>query len=361
MKSSRNQTEMNHHKNSDLLYHDHGDFLYFNVVINNSEDKIFKEAKYTKYNTQPIVEDTTEKVLSLERISIPLDTVPLWYARPLDENDPSSRMSYSIGLEYNNIFVQKNLLYFPNTDPDTLYYWYHYTYSEFFYSLNETVKECFNELSTLTTLPLDMETPKFLFNSTTQQISLIAQKSYYETKNLINPVKIWINNDTLSKIDGIALEFVDVLDARFSNNKIGYFSIHDKYDNTYETDYFEMKSDYNILSRFNTLRGIRIKSNLPVRNEFIESDYSVENQGTTSENILRDLIINYTEFSSVARTSIEYSTPDRIYLALSNHSKIQNVNIEVYWVDELGRSLPLYISSGQVKIKFCIKRKDMMF
>lgn len=360
---SRNQIELTHYRNRDILYHDHGDYQYFNIIINNNEDAIFKEAKITKINNQPIVEDTSGKVLSLERISIPLDTVPLWYAKPLDENDPNSRLRYTIGLEYNGVEVIKNFIFFPNVDTETLYYWYHYTYSEFFVSINETVKECFNELGTLTTLPIDLEPPKFLFNSTAQQISLVAQKQYYDTKTLSNPVKIWINDDTLSKIDGIALEFVDVLNAKFSNNKLGYFSIYDKYDNYWSLDntYYEMKSDYNILSRFNTLRGIQIKSNLPIREEFVQTNYNDNLQQTQSENILRDLIVNYNEFSSVGRTTIEYSTPDRIYLALSNHGKIQNIYIHIFWLDETGRSLPLYISSGVVKIKFCVKRKDMMF
>ncbi len=360
---SRNQLERVHNNNRDLLYHDHVDFQYFNIVINNNEDIIFKEAKKTIINNSPIVDDTTGKCLSLDRISIPLDTIPLWYARPINENDPNSRLQYSIGLEYNGFEVIKNFLFFPNVDINTLYYWYHYTYSEFFYGLNETIKECFSELGTLTPLPIDMKPPLFFFNSTNQQMSLVAQKLYYDTKTLINAVKIWINDATLSKIDGIALEFVDVLNATFSNNKLGYFSVYDKYDNYWALDntYYEMKSDYNILSRFNTLRGIQIKSNLPIREEYVQTDYDDKLQQTTSENILRDLIINYGEFSSVGRTTIEYSTPDRIFIGLTNHSKIQNIYIQIYWIDERGKSYPLYISSGVVKLKFCVKRKDMQF
>ena len=360
---SRSQMDMIHSRNSDLLYHDHADHQYFNIIISNNEDAIFKEAKITKINNVPIVEDTSGKVLSLERISIPLDTIPLWYAKPINENDPLSRLSYTIGLEYNGFEVIKNFIFFPNSDTQTLYYWYGYTYSEFFVSINETIKECFLELGTLTTLPIDMKPPIFLFNSTTQQISLVAQKLYYDTKTLLNPVKIWINNDTLNKIDGIALEFVDVLNAKFSNNKYGYFSVYDKYDNNWSIDntYYEMKSDYNILSRFNCLRGIQIKSNLPVREEFIQTNYNDLLQQTTSDNILRDLVINYSEFSSTGRTTIEYATNDRIYIGLTNHSKIQNIYIHIYWIDETGRSFPLYISSGVVKLKFCVKRKDMTF
>jgi hypothetical protein len=355
--------DMIHSRNSDLLYHDHADHQYFNIIISNNEDAIFKEAKITKINNVPIVEDTSGKVLSLERISIPLDTIPLWYAKPLDENDASSRMKYTIGLEYGGVEVIKNLIFYPNSDTQTLFYWYGYTYSEFFRCLNETVKECFNELGTLTALPIDMKPPLFLFNSSNQQFSLVAQKSYYDTKTLGNPVKIWINNDTLNKIDGIALEFVDVLNAKFTNNKYAYYSVYDKYDNNWPVDntFYEMKTDYNILSRFNTLRGIQIKSNLPVREEFIQTNYNDLLQQTTSDNILRDLVVNYSEFSSTGRTTIEYATNDRIYIGLTNHSKIQNIYIHIYWIDETGRSFPLYISSGVVKLKFCVKRKDMQF
>ena len=360
---SRNQLDRVHNINNDILYHDHVDYQYFNIIISNEDDAIYKEAKISKINNTPIIEDTTSKVLSLERISIPLDTIPLWYARPLDESDPNSRLSYTIGLEYNGYEAIKHFKFFPNVDIDTIFYWYHFTYAEFFYGMNETVKEAFQELGVLTTLPIDMAPPKFLFDSTSQQISLVAQKLYYDTKTLVNPVKIWINDATLSKIDGINLEYVDVLNAKFSNNKLGYFSIYDKYDNNWAIDntYYQMKSDYNILSRFNTLRGIQIKSNLPIREEYVQTDYNDKLQQTTSENILRDLVINYGEFSSTGRTTIEYSTNDRIYIGLSNHSKIQNIYIQIYWIDERGKVFPLYISSGVVKIKFCVKRKDMTF
>ena len=355
-------------KKSESLYHEHADYTYFNVVINNNNSvSQLKEAKITKYNDKPIINDTTNKLMSIERISIPLGSLPIWYSKPLDETSATSRLRYTVGLEYDGNFLSKNLMYFPNTEFNTPFYWYSYTYSEFFYALNETIKEIFNELGYIGSggiLPVGSQPPKFLFDSIAQNVSLVAQKDYYDTRTLPTPIKIWSNGFTQDKLESIELQIFDTLNWTTTNNKLVQYAVYDRFDNVWPVDsnYYQMKGDYNILSRWNVVKGIQIKSNLPIYEEYVENNYddSLNSSSTQSENILRDIVLNYGEFSSTGRTTVEYATNDRIWIDMTPHRKIQNIYIHVYWVDDQGRSFPHYIRTDEtVKLKFCIRNKDI--
>lgn len=348
-------------------YHEHSDYTYFNISISNQSgdnQPIFQEAQLTKYNDKAIIRDTTDRVLSIERLSIPTSGIPLWYVEPIDDKNPLSKLKFTVGLEYNGVFYSENLLYFPNEDFTSPFYWYNFTYSEFFYSINKTLEAVFTQLGTLTTLPPTAEPPFFIFDAKSQTISLIAQKLIYDTKNLTTPILIWVNSYTQDKLEGIGLEFFDNVNPIPNNNKLAYFSVYNKYINTFDNDYYEMVGDYNVLNRWNTLRAIQIKSNLPIQNEYVDVNYSktATQTITQSENILRDFTINYSEFSSVGRTTVEYSVQDRIYISLIPHHQIQNIFVQIYWIDQKGNSIPLFLRGEETaSIKFLVKRKDMMF
>lgn len=350
-------------------YHEHSDFIYFNINISNQsgdDQPIFQLAQLTKYNEKAIVRDTTDKCLSIERLTIPTSGIPLWYAEPLDETDPNSLLKFTIGLEYNGFFVSKNLKYFPDTDYPNPIYWYGYTYSQFIFMVNETLKEVFVDLALLTSLPVNSVPPFFLFDPKSQTISLIAQKLFYDTKTLVNPIKIWVNSYLQDKFEGIEVAFFDIFNAIPNNNKLAYFAVFNKSNNDWSSndDYYEMIGDYNVLNRWNSLRAIVIKSNLPIENEYVDVNYSksATQTNTTSENILRDFTINYGEFSSVGRTTVDYAVQDRIYISLIPHAQIQNIYVQIYWIDQKGIPKPLYLRGSETaSIKFLVKRKDMQF
>lgn len=350
-------------------YHEHSDFIYFNINISNQSgdnQPIFQLAQLTKYNDKAIVRDTTDKCLSIERISIPLGAIPLWYAEPLNENDVNSLLKYKIGLEYDGFFLSKNFKYFPTTEFPNNDYWYGFTYSKFIYLINETLKEIFNDLSLLTTLPINSVPPFFIFDAKSQTISLIAQKLFYDTKTLLNPIKIWLNSYLQDKLEGIELDFFDELNPIPNNDKLANLAVYNKYNNEWalNNEYYEMVVDYNILNRWNVLKAIQIKSNLPIENEYVDVNYNKSSLQTTtnSENILRDFTINYSEFSSTGRTTVEYAVQDRIYISLIPHNQIQNIFIQIYWIDQVGKSRPLFLlNSETASIKFLVKRKDMQF
>ena len=343
-------------------YHEHSDFTYFNITISNQQDKTFTIlAETTQYNTQSIVRDTTDRVLSIERLNIPTSSVPLFVARPIVGYNPlDPRLIQSISLSYNGEISTFNLKYIPIGTINTLGYWHVFSYDNFARMVNETLKECLVDLATKTTLPINIEAPYIIFNKESQLFSLIVQKVNYNT-DLINYVKITCNAYFQQKFDAFPFAQNSSTGGSPNNPELFQYLVFDTYENTFNTDYFKMTQNYNILSEWNSLRAIRIKSNLPIESEFIESRLVSTGQ-TNSENILKDFTINYNEFSSTGRTEVVYSTRDREYLSLLPNQSITNIYIKIFWIDELGQSNELKLQSYETAIiKLLVKRKDMMF
>jgi hypothetical protein len=342
-------------------YHTHEDFTYFNVSITNQQNETFAiVAESTQYNTRPIVRDTTNKVISIERINIPTSTIPIFVARLIEPFDPlNPRLIQKIGLEYNGFLSEFNIKFISTGTPNTLGYFHVFTYDIYAKMVNETLEECLTDLGTQTALPIGIEAPYFVFNKESQYFSLVAQKTNYDT-DLPNYVKILSNGYFQQKLDGFVFKQQSIVNISPDNVNLFQYLIFDTKDNTYNTNYYKMTQNYNILSEWNSLRAIRIKSNLPINNEFIPLSYA--GGQTNSENILKDFTVNYSEFSSVGRTEIVYATNDREYLSLIPHSIITNIYIKVFWIDELGQSNELKLGVFEtVNIKFLVKDKDMNY
>ncbi len=350
-------------------YHEHQDFQYFNISISNTDNIQFRaQAETFKYNDRPLVRDTTNKVLSIERVNIPTSSIPIFISRPLDENDfIDPRLDMKLSLSFSNITVEKNLAYITSSDIGTVSYWWVFTYSIFVKMVNTTFQEIFSELSGLIGLPMGSSPPYIEFDEESQLFSLVAQKAFYDTSLPIR-IKIGANAFFQQKLDALVGKFFNL---GFTNpaNIIYEYDISDLKNNSDTIiglgDVFRMTQNYNILSKWNSLKAIRIVSNLPVANEFVDGTYkqnSTDAGKTLSQNIIKDFTINYNEFSSTGRTEVVYSQGERIYLHLLPNHQIQNIFLKIFWIDETGNSIPLVLAPYETAlIKFLVKNKDMMF
>ena len=128
--------------------------------------------------------------------------------------------------------------------------------------------------------------------------------------------------------------------------------------NNIDGDYYLMKQDYRILSSWNSFKAIQLTSNLPINSEFIDNDYSIQNR-TKSENILRDFVVQYPEFSSVARTTIDYNADEFNWISLFGNDDIRNIQINCYWVDNKGIRRPIVLRYNEtIQIKLLFRKKE---
>ena len=332
------------------------DFQYYNITIPHKGDiNDISLATQIRNNSIPILENPQEYKLSISRLSIPLSDIPIFLAEPITNG--SNQLIYTVSLEYNGDIQTVSLTYISTSIgilPSSPRYYYVYTYTLMVEMANIALAQAFNNLSAP---PVGSEPPYFTFDPITQLFSLNAQSSFYD-ETLTQPIKVYGNSSFLDKFDGILGNF------NFNNTNpdlLFQYRIFNKKNNIEGSNYF-MKQDYNTLSRWNSLRSIQITSNLPINNEFVDTDYDdITGKATKSENILRDFSIFYNEFNSIARTTVDFQVDEFNYIDLKGLEPIRDIQVNIYWLDKKGVRRPILIRYDEAAhIKLMFKKKDLI-
>jgi len=333
--------------------------LYYNVVIPHRPNELYTPAIYKKNNTEPILQVPHHYQLAITRFSIGVGNIPILIGEPIAEG--SNDLVYTFSLEYDGNIVTKNVVYedIPVSGTFNPFKYFIYTYSRFLKAVNEAIIECFNDLPIV---PVGSTPPLITFDPVTKLFTIVAPTTFYN-ELLTTPIRVYMNGKSEALFP--SWDTVNHLPTNGLNgNPDLAFRIrfYDKGNNIDGADYI-MVQDYEMLTRWNSFKSIQITSNLPIQNEYIENDYQTPDASkTTSQNILKDYIILYQEGSSVARTTVDYTTKELEYIDLKGVDPLRNIEINIFWVDQNGKQYPLYLTNNETAlIKLLFKNKDQFY
>jgi hypothetical protein len=361
------------------------DNVYLNISFQPTYDD--NEAVVLEYNTTkdtPILEKMSDYYMSVIRFDIPLAEVPITIF-PIKPNQPNPNLSsLIIGINYNNVSYPINLIYEPqydvavfggvpvqNEDKQVVNeYYYIYQYENMILLINKALKTSYIN-SGLQALFPSYEIPKFVFNSTSQLITLIVPKFFITlTAPAVSIPTINMNYNFYQYLDGFPFFEIDNnspigFDARFVlsdgavTNSDGYAIFGTLPTNPPE--YYEVKQSTSILQFWNPIKKILLTSDtIPVLKEYIQGTGKNSQTGNPSLPIVTDFT-PIVEKAGDGR-SIAYYLPTSEYrkVDLISDLALTKISMRVYWEDIYGNINPLYIGSyQQASVKIVFLNKSM--
>lgn len=347
------------------------DNVYYNITIN-YENNPGGRAYFEENRTEIILPRCDNYYLTVQRFYVPMSLIPLMVAEIVPNQPDPNKMIYSVGLEYNGIYVQQYLNYVtdtlnvpiplgPSFNPNgkqtkTNYYFIH--------SIQSLVNMFNTALSTAFSLigaPVGAEAPYFIFDPSRGSFSIVCQTAYYDL-SLLLPIKIYLNSSSYSLFIGLPLN-------KLQNNNIGkdyQIMVNNTKNDFYNPpflaptippNYFKIEQDFNSLSNWNSLISIVFTSNsIPIRSEQIPGADGEAN----SRPIITDFQPIFTQ-NGVLRDAAQFfpSGPYRL-IDLCSTRELRKFDISVYWSDKNGYLYDLFIAPNEtLNIKLLFVKKTI--
>jgi len=358
------------------------DRIYYNIAIPYNPDSTgFSPAIYKQSLTQPILYNPHEYYLAVVRFSIPTQNIPIFIA----EIQPFPNVNllntiYSVTIQTSALNSSgQTFIQFITTTPnarqsapltpshpiaDKTAFYYVYEYTDFLKMINTALQTAFTNMPVK---PPGSAAPYFIYDSTNEEISLVAQTAFYDI-NSPGHIEVYVNYPLLTFLDGIPTNFYGVGLANGLDFRFNIENLHNNFYNPPDIApaippaYYIMNQNYHTLADWNSFKSLQIVSNLlPIKQEFIP-DFNRLDQNTgvvNSQGILADFvpIIN---LGPEARTTVEFVL-DGPYRAINLYSgiPITAVDIFIYWTDQFGNQYLLDIPFNQVAtLKLVFIRKS---
>lgn len=403
--------------NDNHIYYNNGkDHIYYNIEISNSVNKNGNKdprgipASYSENLTQPIINNPSDYYLTILRFTIPGSGIPI-LTMDIQPNQPDINLTpYSFTLNYNNIHIQKFIMFKnwnnqnlprpPNPIRANDPYYFIFEYNIMIQMMNTALKEAFNELVAAVApavLPVT-EPPFFIYDETTQLISIIAQKNYSPILAGEETVKIYANTalytrflsslfvqfDGYNKNDGrnyhilfppvqvtTISDTIDIL-PKYNDSFVSGANPTQMYGNRYYTgsvnnppEYLINTQEYNTIQYWNSFKKIVFTTNLiPIQSEYVPSSSTSGNNHTVGTVAFRPILTDYEPLLSAAgdcRSELQYFNQGEYRLVdLISTSPLQKIDIQVYWEDFDNNLYPVMIASNQLAtIKMLFVKKDL--
>lgn len=370
------------------------DRVYYNIVIpfdqNNTMGTMGSPAIYQEQLNQPIIFNPSDYYLAIQRFSIPTGNVPIFIPeiQPFPNTDLDKTI-YSVTLSYGGVPYQQ-FVEFSSTSPkapmslpltalhpyaDKTPYYYVFSYQVFLTMINEALATAFTQLGMLTGLPNNSLAPFFIFDPSTQKISLIAQGDFY-LETVATPIEIYVNTPLFTFVSGIPNEFY----GNFLPNGEDYLLlVSNFYNNNGLVNYppynipvpapigtfhpIIMTQEYSTLVNWNSFQTLELTTNLiPIKQEFLPA---VTDAGTAtgvlnSIPILKDFVPLVDTLEPAARTTVNFSADGPYQLInLTSTQPLSKFDMTVYWTDQFQNKYILDIPFNQnVTIKLVFIKKS---
>jgi hypothetical protein len=268
----------------------------------------------------------------------------------------STPNAYSVTMEYNGIFSDLTPVTYittsnvPTTHPD---YWNIWTIQLWIYMLNNTIAAAFTNLGTKTTLPTGSKTPFISYDIKTQTLSINAQSAFYDSYNVVHPIRLYTNSRLWKFLDGISI-YVPNLDnfqtLNSVNQRDAYFLFYDQKINTIQygtptaENYYSMASDVGseLISSWFEAKGIYItSSNLRTRNEIMPNINLTQQNQTLTLPVIYHYNFNYTGTRPIYVDTITQG-PFKI-IDIEKVDNLKTIDLQIFWFDKYGNASPLYL------------------
>lgn len=374
-------TEFNDYNVRDLIVPNH---IYLNVSIKPEKNQKFERASFNETFTQEFIERGLDYSLAVVRFRIPISGIPYFYFKiqeGLTQTNPDlgvyaltlrhvpsatdytefvEFIPYDLSVPVPNPPSQNNGVQNLNSR-----YYNVYDVSGWLYMLNNTLSIAFQRLKNDYPATPATEAPFFLFEPTTEKLSLVTQYSLFTS----GEIEIYFNNELQGFFDGFEY---DLTDEVFNNELLfGLLAVYPTpvgsttvFDNGYSAygvaptnppAYLEMKSNYSTVEKWSGLRSFIFKTSLlPIR---YESTNSTTIAGVISEDtILTDF--NISDFYGNRKDVTFFPQgPYRLIDILSNNP-LRSIDIQIFWKDKDGYIRPINVYQGDeltIKLAFITK------
>jgi hypothetical protein len=363
------------------MIQENDDNIYYNITIFPKRNENYltyakvpnEIASYTENRTQAILDNPSEYYMAFVRFSIPALSLPL-FVFPIVENQPTLALPYvnlpspyfspfQIKFTYLNNVIKQNVLFIPTNNAhippliDGKYisndgFYYVYSYSWFLEMLNNTMTQMWSILQTLN--PLFTSPPYFLFDGTTDEISIVIPYNYgdYPTET----VKIGINYRLRVYLAGFTAytEFDNTTNeawyniTRFNNgNSNGYGEPPAPITNP--PAYLKITEEYSSINYWPSVKKIVwLSGSLPIKYEMTTNSNNVGGQAV-SQPIITDFFPTFDRSAGDSRSILSYyqTGPYRL-INLTSTTPLTKIDIKAMWEDAYGNLYDIPLVYGEV-------------
>lgn len=328
--------------------------IYYNwVLTNNTNGKI--KASFNDIRTAPIVDHMENYELAVIRFTIPTNQLPILGEFPIGADATSQTLGYSVTIVNGASISQQFLIYTPI---DTTTGTYIFSYS----TLVDMINVALNAAAVASGAIFAGKVPYMTFDSASQLFSL-----YYPTEYIASGIQIWNNPNLNFLFPSFPYSFYNYPISFTNNGRYGRFELNaiQAPNSTPVTGYYQTIQEYPSTISLYQPRSLRfVSGNVPTRPESIPITSSLTSGSASSSNNNQQVIL--TDFDLPLANSISqikpfiqyYQVGPYRYIDLRNHGSLNQFEMTIYWVDNLGRLHDFYIDQNQsITVKFMFKSK----
>jgi hypothetical protein len=364
-------------------YHD-AETIYHNVNYTQNSTQAELKFQYAENRLQPVLNNPEEWEMLVQKVIIPANSIPIGIADML-VGSTTNQTQWYIGFKYNGTAYMANVIWdsqdLSQPTPPVVneeyrknqYYWF-WDVNEFLALINTALNTAWADLKANEPVA-DATPPYFIYDLSTQKISIIAPEWFYNGSNPDLEPLIFFNSRLHIYFDGFndvyyGSDLPDNTDFGVKIVKLPYGS------NIYEApatttpappaQMIKMTQYATFWSYWFTLKSFIIKSSyIPCVQESISSNSTtsasrVASSGDQSSAIIFDLSPD-TQYIDNGRSIFFYNdTGSHRFISLNSSKPLKALNLEITWQDNFLIEHPLYIDIYQsVFIKLLFRRRHV--
>ena len=339
--------------------------IYYDVLYNNTLT-IPQKAYFYEARTQNLLDVGCYYHLSVVRFTIPTFSIPLFLYKTVNNDGVTPNNSY-----YSFTFIFGGISY---TSFLTYQKWTTsplpgiYCYQNWIDTCNIALRNG-HEYMTIHAVSYPASCPPyFIYNASTQVISLIADKTYFCNTLPTTGIQLYSNfvlhkfyesiaHIEISTNSPIGADALFVIESTGNNDTVTNYPV---WLGTYPSvSAYQMDAQYQVLQNWSSLKSIVFTSmNLCTRQESVQNPYTINTNSQIS--IITDFEPERSELAS-NRSWEQYSAKIYRFIDIITTSAIKEIDISVYWSSLDGLLYPIYINPGEYfSMKILFKRKDLV-
>lgn len=401
-----------------------GDNIYVNIVINHNDMLGSKPsmAEFVANYTDLILEKADEYFLSIIRFSIPGQLIPIFIFPILPfPNTNVNGSPFFITMKFGAVTsTPQQVIYVPNGKlPGIGYngipfpvppapsashpfqtitdYYFVYAYQYMLDMVNTTIAQAFTALNAAVPggLPVGALPPYFIYDATTQLISLIAQSAFYD-ETLATPIQLYFNTALQQPyFEAIPVHFLGYDgDPGVTTNLNFLFQIKDNGNNYYyppggqkivnnvngantsistsvgaitttrvaDIQWYKMQQEYNVLSYWSSFKNIIFTTgSIPIQYEQAPFNQPLNSQEVSNSFPILTDFNPLLQYAGDQRSVLQYY-PQGPYRLINLNSSIglRKIDVKLYWQDQKNNLYPIFIPvEGSINIKLLFIKKSM--
>jgi hypothetical protein len=370
--------------------------IYYNInIINNATDGQKKEfVNFQEIRSSPFLTNPSDYYMSVVRFNLQTPSLPLFIPQiEIGQSNPnktiySFTLSHIVGVEV--ITGSANIIWSsqdsiipvpsaPLTKQDDSTYYYCYSYQHFYKLMNDALASAYATLAINVSVAggsLPSSYPPFFEFDVYKQSSILNADMTGYLDTLPNPIKIYANAPMFNLISSYEASYKGLSQGRdyqFAIRNINYtntLKITNTFTNIVLYSALQAYQEYSTTSLWNPIQMLVFSTSLlpisptNIAKPLVYNSNTSLTQGGQNNNfsiIMTDFIADTTDLGSSYKPEVLYNPTSeyRLIDMLNSNGSLNNVDIQVYWLDKFNNLNPFYLLSGcSATIKLMFRKKS---